>query len=74
MMPTAINVFPTPLETSETTRTSVAGIVSPTVEDTLVLDPNLIEGNLLVPGWSTTSDSFSQLKRENTVKWRHGVH
>jgi hypothetical protein len=51
MMPTAIDVFPTPLETPETT--SVAGIVSPTVADTLVLDPDGTEGNLLVADWGT---------------------
>jgi hypothetical protein len=47
------DVFPTTLETPETTRTSVAGIVSPKEKDTLVLDPDGTEGNrrLLVADW-----------------------
>jgi hypothetical protein len=47
------DVFPTTLETPETTRTIVAGIVSPTQTDALVLHPYGTEGNrrLLVADW-----------------------
>jgi hypothetical protein len=59
MMSTTRDIFPTTLETLETTRTIVAGIVPPTQTDTLVLDPGGTEGNrrLLVADGSTISDS-----------------
>ena len=58
MMSTTRDIFATTLETPVTTRTIVAGIVSPTQTDALVLHPDGTEGNRrLLVAESTISDS-----------------